>query len=146
MLHLVSAEEEHNDNVPLQVDTIPETLALDLHRLSDFRHEFKTLAAATSMLMTAAHELKKDASLLLTSIAEEVSVVPMQQDVLYELDLETSLEAIGGILLNGTIKKEEDDGEGTAEQQQEKWKTCIAVMQRLRAVASPTDAVHSMTQ
>jgi hypothetical protein len=136
MLHLVTAagEEHSNDSVPMLVDTMPETLAMDLHRFDDFRHEFKTLAAATSMLVTAAHELQKDAPLLLTRIAEEVFVVPMQQDVLYELDLETSLEAIGGILLNGVQG-------GTAEQR----KTRVAVvMQRPRAVASPTDAVHRM--
>ena len=137
MLHLVTSAgdaEPGNDTMPLLVQSVPETLAMDLHRLNDFRYEFQTLATATSMLVTAAHELQADAPALLPRIAEQVFVVPMQQDILYELDLETSLEPTAGILLDGMQR-------GTIEQR----KARIAViMQRLRAVASPTDAVHRM--
>jgi hypothetical protein len=137
MLHLVTSAgdaEPSNDTMPLLVETVPETLAIDLHRLNDFRYEFQTLETATSMLVTAAHELQTDAPLLLPRIADEVFVVSMQQDVLYELDLETSLEAIGGILLDGVLG-------GTIEQRKTRIKV---IMRRLSAVASPTDAVHRM--
>jgi hypothetical protein len=81
MLHLVAGEQE--EHVPLQADTVPETLTLDLHCLSGSRLEFKTLEAAMCMLVTSAHELNKDAPVLLTRIAEEVSVALMQQEVPY---------------------------------------------------------------
>jgi hypothetical protein len=66
--HLVTGE----GDVPLQADTIPETLAMDLNLQPE--RELETLTTATSMLVTAAHELHKEAPALVTRTAKVVFV------------------------------------------------------------------------
>ena len=59
-------------DVPLQADTIPETLAMDLNLQPE--RELETLTTATSMLVTAEHEFHKEAPALVTRTAKVVFV------------------------------------------------------------------------
>jgi hypothetical protein len=138
MLHLVASD----DFGPLRHDTIPETLAMDLHRLSLLQQERKTLTTALSMLMSAGHELHKDAPALVDHIAKELSCCTLSAAhnnadlmLVNNANGESILETIDKLFSNADITPQAFLHDANRKR---------ILMQRFKASAAPTDPLQAL--